>query len=79
MYGIADTGATQKYIKLDTPCINKVKTTQGLRVILPDGSLMQATEKAELNLSPLLSTRAKTAHIPPPPKIRGTNIHRLTI
>ena len=28
-YGIADTSATQNYIKVDTPCRKKVKTTQG--------------------------------------------------
>ena len=27
-YRISDTGATQNYIKVDTPCENKVKTTQ---------------------------------------------------
>ena len=63
MYVISDTCATKKYIKADTPCSNKVKTPQGPRVILTDGSLMQATHKAELNLIPLLSTRTKIAHI----------------
>ena len=78
--GIADTGATQNYIKVDTSCINKVKTHQGPRVILPDGSLMQATNKAKCNLIPLLSTRSKTSHIfPPPPPIRFTNPHRTTM
>ena len=62
-YGIADTGATQNYTKVDTPRSNKIKTSQGPRVILPDGSIMQATHKAELNLIPLLSTRAKIVHI----------------
>ena len=64
-YGIAYTDATQKYIKVDMSCINKVKTHQGLRVILLDVSLMQENHKAKLNLSPLLSTRGKTAHISP--------------
>ena len=64
-YGIADTGATQNYTKVDTPRSNKIKTSQGPQVILPDGSIMQATHKAELNLSPLLSTRSKIAHIFP--------------
>ena len=40
-HGIADTGATQNYIKVDRPYINKVKTNQGPQVILPDGSLGQ--------------------------------------
>ena len=64
-YGIAYTGATQKYIKVETPCRNKFKTTQGPWVILPYGRLMQATHKAELHLSPLISTSSKTAHIFP--------------
>ena len=64
-YGIADTGATQNFIKVNTPCSNKVKTTPGPRFILLDGSLMHGTHKAELNLSPLLPTRAKKAHISP--------------
>ena len=62
MYVISDTGATKNYIKVDTPCVNKFKTQKGSRLILPDGSFMQATYKAEINLSPLLSTRSKTAH-----------------
>ena len=62
-YGIADTGATQNYIKVYTPCSDKVKTRQGSQVILPDVSLVQATHKAGLNLIPLVSTRAKTSHI----------------
>ena len=46
-------------------CVNKVKTQQRPQVIFKDGNIMQATHKAELNLIPLLSTRAKTAHILP--------------
>ena len=63
MYGISDTGATQNYIKVDTPCENKVNTTQGPQVLLPYGSLMQAIHRAELNIRPLFSTRSKTSHI----------------
>ena len=40
MYGISDTGAIEKYTKVETPCVNKVKIMQGPRVILPDESLM---------------------------------------
>ena len=46
MYVIADTGATQKYIKVETSCVNKFKIHQGPQVILPDASLMQATHRA---------------------------------
>ena len=65
LYGIVETRETQKYIKVNLPYVNKVKTQQGTQVILPDGSLMQATQKAEINFSPLLSTAAKTPHIFP--------------
>ena len=64
-YIIADTGATQNYIKVETPYKIKVKTTHGPQVILPYRRLMQATHKAQLHLIPLLSTRSKTAHIFP--------------
>ena len=64
-YVIVDTGDTQNYIKVDTPCSNKSKTSQGPRVILPDLRIMQETHKSELNRSPLTSTRSKIAHIFP--------------
>ena len=56
MYSIADTGATQNYIKVDTPCINKFKTHQVPQVILTDGRRMQAKHKSNLKLGPLLKT-----------------------
>ena len=65
MYGIADTGPTKNYTKVDTSCVNKFKTHQGPRVILQCESLIRTTHKAYLNISPLLSTRSKTAHISP--------------
>ena len=45
MYGISETGATQNYIKVNTNDLNKVKTNQGPRLILPDKSIMKATHK----------------------------------
>ena len=68
MYRIVDTVATQNYIKVYTPCENKSNTIQGPRVILPYGRLIQAAHRAEINLIPLLSKRAKTAH---PPRIQS--------
>ena len=65
MYVISYTDAKQKYIKVYTTCSEKFKTYQGLRIILPYGSLMQATYKAKINLSLLVSTRGKTEHIFP--------------
>ena len=45
------------------PCENKVKTTQGPQLILPDRSRIQETHREELNISPFLYKRSKTAHI----------------
>ena len=79
VYSTTDKGAKQKYIKVDTPWKNKVKTTQVPQVILPYGSLVQSTYRAELNFSSSLSTRAKTSRTPPQPPIRGTDLHRETM
>ena len=65
MHGISHTGATPNYTKVDTPYSKTFKTSQGPRVILPDGRLMQATHKAEINIIALVSTRAKISHIFP--------------
>ena len=64
-YGIADTGSTQKYIRLNTPCSNNKKISNSPQVILPDGSIMQATHRALLNLNPLLNQSVCTSHIFP--------------
>ena len=64
-YGFTDTGAIQKHIKVDTPCVNKVKTQQGLQVILPYGSPIQDNHREEIKLISLLNTRAKASHIYP--------------
>ena len=45
MYVLTETGATQNYIKLYTPCENKSKTKKGPQVLLPYGSLIQATHR----------------------------------
>ena len=65
MYGIADTGATQNYIKFHAPFKNKVEISRGYQVILSDEIIIQATHREEINLRPLLTTRSKIAHILP--------------
>ena len=64
----SQTQSQKNYTKLDTHCANKFKTTQGLRVIIPCGSLMKNYHREEINLSHLLSTRSKNSHIPPHPQ-----------
>ena len=65
MYGIVYKKATKNYTKVDTPCENKFKKTQGPKVLLLYVSLMKVTNRSELNLITLLSTRNKTAQIYP--------------
>ena len=64
-YGTAKTWATQNCIRVQNWCTNKVQLSYLPQVLLPDVSVMQGTHRVELHLNPLLSTRAKTAHILP--------------
>ena len=49
-YGISNTSETEKYIKVIKPCSNKNLITNDPEVILIDGSLTEATYRAELDL-----------------------------
>ena len=62
-YNIADTGASQNYIRVNTPCRNKQLITNVPKVILPDGIIMKDTHRSLLNLNPLLTQSACTYHI----------------
>ena len=62
-YGIANTGATQNYIRLNTPCINNQKISNALGVIITDSSIMQATHRALLNLNLLLTQAYCIYHV----------------
>ena len=64
-YGIADTGATQSYIRVNTPCSNKQKIIDVPQVILSEGSIIRATKRPLLNLNPLLNQTERIAHIFP--------------
>ena len=64
-YGIAKTGETQNYIRVNIPCSNKKKISNGPQVILPDGRIMQANHRALINLNPLLTQSAHTSHVFP--------------
>ena len=60
-----DTGASSHYFKAaDSNALKNVKATQfGPVVTLPNLSTIQATSEGQLNLHPILSTQATTAHI----------------
>ena len=61
---IADSGCTGHFLQVDSPCIDKIPTNNGLRVLLPDGSTIQASHTALLDL-PDLPLAARQAHIFP--------------
>jgi hypothetical protein len=61
---IADSGCTGHFLQVDSPCLNKTPTSNGLRVLLPDGSTIQATYTALLDM-PNLPIAARQAHIFP--------------
>jgi hypothetical protein len=61
---IADSGCTGHFLQVDSPCLNKTPTSNGLRVLLPDGSTIQATHTALLDM-PDLPIAARQGHIFP--------------
>ena len=61
---MADLGITCHFLQIDSPCIHKYAINEGIRVILPDGSIIHATHAAELNL-PQLPTKARKASLFP--------------
>ena len=61
----ADSGCTSHFLRNDAPCDNKIPTTNGIRVGIPDGTSMRSSHTANLNLD----------HIPlvfPPAALRAT-------
>jgi hypothetical protein len=66
--GILDSGCTSNLITPFTPCIDKVPTSRGLRVGIPNGQIMQATHNATLDLRHLpipLNPHARSASVQP--------------
>ena len=55
----------QNYARVNIPCSNKQKISDAPQVILPDVSIMTATNRALLNLKPLLTQAARTSQIYP--------------
>lgn len=50
---MADSGTTGHFLQINSPCINKCATNNGIKVILPDGNIIKATHTLELNLQQL--------------------------
>jgi hypothetical protein len=67
---IADSGCTGHFLQVNSPCLNRTPTSNGLRVLLPDGSTIQATHTALLDM-PNLPLAARQAHIFPQLKHNG--------
>jgi hypothetical protein len=66
--GVLDSGCTSNLITSSTKCINKVLTTHGLRVGIPNGHSMQASQNAKLDLQHLpiqLNSSARDASVQP--------------
>ena len=61
---ITDSGCTIHFLGANTPCTNKLATTNGILVGFPDGSNMQAMHTALLPF-PQLSLAARRANIFP--------------
>ena len=60
----ADSGCTSHFLKSTSHCINKQPTSNGIRVKLPDGTIIQSTHTALLDL-PELPIEARRAHVFP--------------
>ena len=61
---IADSGTSGHFLGINSACVNKLRTNEGINVQLPDGSSITSTHTASLNL-PQLPPDARTAHIFP--------------
>ena len=63
-YAIADSGTTGHFLQMDSECSNRQSTNDGVRVKLPDGSIIKATHTANINF-PQLPMEARKAHLFP--------------
>ena len=65
---VLDSGCTSHLIKSSTKCIDKISTTNGLRVGIANGQIIQASHNAKLDLHHLplkLSSRARQTSVQP--------------
>jgi hypothetical protein len=61
---IVDSGCTGHFLLVKAPCLNKVKSQTPLTVRLPNGTTMESSHTAELDISEL-SAAASKAHVFP--------------
>jgi hypothetical protein len=61
---IMDSGCTGHFLLVNAPCMNKIKSQNPLTVRLPNGTTMESTHTATLNI-PELKKSASIAHISP--------------
>jgi hypothetical protein len=61
---IADYGCTGHFLLVNAPCLNKVKSQNPLTVRLPNGTTMESSHTAELDI-PELNASAYIAHVFP--------------
>jgi hypothetical protein len=61
---VADTGATDNYVSISCPVLNKRPTAHPIRISNPNGQVMTSTHEADLDL-PTLRLAARRAHIVP--------------
>jgi hypothetical protein len=61
---IVDSGCTGHFLLVNAPCLNKVKSHNLLTVRLPNGTTMESSQTAELNI-PELNAAASIAHVFP--------------
>jgi hypothetical protein len=59
-----DSGCTGRFVLVNTPCLNKVKSRAPLTVRLPNGATMESSHTAELDI-PELNAAASKAHVFP--------------
>ena len=59
---IADSGTTGHFLQMSSKCVNKQQKNEGLRVKLPDKSVIKSTHKVLLNI-PQLPMAARRAHL----------------
>ena len=67
VHAVADSGATSNYLRPnDTHCATSVEPdNNGPTVVLPNGATITSNSKAQLPLSPQLSSTAQQAHVLP--------------
>ena len=61
---IADSGTTGHFLQINSECVDKRQTDEGLNVHLPDGLVITSTHTAMMNI-PQLPMKARRAHMFP--------------